>query len=133
MKKKNARYFAELLTLFTGIGLLLFSTKEIQLKYQFDQVVLWAGHVLLFLLTVLSLFLHLRGASDKNAQAFFRSVYSSMILRMFGVVLAIIIYASVAGASVNRPSLLLCAGLYFIYMFYEIGIVFRLLKQAKNG
>lgn len=131
--KIRPRHFLELILIYFFFTALFLAGGKILLQYHFNLSVLWVGNSLLFLISVLSLFLHQRGAVHQRAAVFFRSVYLSMILRMFGVLLAVLIYAMIAGSGVNPPSVLACALFYFVYTFYEIFIVLRLLKKTGNG
>ena len=133
MKNKSGTYFLELSCLFLILTLSILFVDDLGLKYQFDKKVLWAGNFLLFLLAAFSLYLHATGTSDKNPNVFFRTVYSSMLLRMTGVIIALIIYIFIAGSNVNQPSVLTCLTFYFIYTFYEIRIVLRILKKQDDG
>jgi len=132
MKIKFSGYFLELFLIFlVASGCLWFMQTWLEAN-QFSTSVLWIGNSLLFLLSVISLYLHVKGALHKNPNAFFQSVYASMMLRMFAVLIAVLIYVVFAG-SVNKASILACVGLYFIYTFYEIFMVQRMLKKIKNG
>jgi len=133
MKNKNSSYFLELLILFLILSGLIYFSDEIFHKYTLDSTVLWVGNLLLFGLSLLSLFMHAKGASDKNPNVFFRSVFASMLFRMMGVLCALLIYLFIKGAVVNQPAILICIVFYFVYTFYEIRIVFRMLKNPDNG
>ncbi|MFO0414354.1 MAG: hypothetical protein ACK50E_01780 [Bacteroidota bacterium] len=133
MKNKNSVYFLELLSLFLILSGFVFFSDQILHQYTLDSTVLWSGNLLLFGLSLLSLFMHTKGASDKNPNVFFRSVYASMLLRMMGVLCALLIYLSIKGAAVNQPAVLICIVFYFVYTFYEIRIVFRMLKKTDDG
>jgi len=133
MKINFSGYFLELLIVFLAITLTLFFTQTFQETHHFSKPVLWIGNSLLFLLSSVSLVMHVKGAVNKNPNAFFQSVYASMMLRMFAVLAAVLIYVILVGSAFNKASLLACAGLYFLYTFYEIFMVQRMLKKMKNG
>lgn len=96
-----------------------------------DPWVLAGGNLILYLITVVALYFHLKGLSDKNVQAFFRSVYASMLMRMFLCVLAVMIYAIYSGERLNKYSLLICFLFYFIYTFFELKIILARLKKSS--
>ena len=96
-----------------------------------DPWVLAGGNIILYLITVLALYIHVKGLSDKNAHAFFRSVYGSMLMRMFICILAVIIYAVAAGDRLNKYSLLSCFLFYFIYHFFELRLILSRLKKPS--
>jgi hypothetical protein len=133
MKHKLNRYLLELSALFVLLSVVIFFSGKIPLNLELSQSVLWSGNSILFILSAIALLMHSKGASSNNPNAFFRSVYGSMIIRMMGVLFAVLIYASVAGSKVNQPAVLTCIAFYFIYTFYEIRIVFRMLKKSGNA
>ncbi|HMO32495.1 MAG TPA: hypothetical protein PKE63_13090 [Lacibacter sp.] len=99
----------------------------------FDQDVLLIGNTLLFLVTMTALYLHVKGFYDKNVNVFLRSVYSSLLVKMFVSVAAVGVYAYFAGDNINKPSLFTCMALYFLYTIVEVRMVFRLLKEGKKN
>lgn len=96
-----------------------------------DPWVLAGGNTILYAVTVLALYLHVKGLSDQNPHTFFRSVYGSMIMRMFICIVAVMIYAFSAGDRINKYSLLICFLFYFIYSFLELRIVLSRLKKTS--
>lgn len=133
MKHKINRYLLELSALFVLLSVAIYFTDKISLNFSFNRAVLWSGNSILFILSVIALSIHAKGAASSNPNAFFRSVYGSMIIRMMGVLIAVLIYASAAGSKVNQPAVFACIGFYFMYTFYEIRIVLRMLKKSGNA
>lgn len=103
------------------------------LKYGFSQDVLIMGNLILFLVTIVSLYFHVKGFLHKNIQVFFRSVYGALMVKMVVCAAAVIIYALLSRPNLNKPALYICMALYFVYSFIEVRMVFRLLKQKKNN
>jgi hypothetical protein len=133
MKNNNSRHFLELVALFLILSGLIFFSENSLLKYNCDASVMWIGNLLLFGLSLISLFMHAKGASDKNPNVFFRSVFASMLFRMMAFLSGVLIYLFIKGSDINKPAVLVCLAFYFIYTFYEIRIVFRILKKPDNG
>ena len=117
---------------FLLVNALNFTTRRWQEEWGFSQEVVVAGNLILFLVTILSLHFHTRGALHQNPNAFLRSVYSSLLLKMFGIVAAVLIYSVAANNNLNKPSLFFCMALYFVYTFVEVRLVMRLLKQKNH-
>jgi hypothetical protein len=132
---KQARFSGLLIPLtlyiFIPVNLLIVFFNSALRSAGLDPWVLAGGNVLLYVITVLALYLHVQGLSDKNAHAFFRSVYGSMLMRMFICILAVIIYAVVAGDKLNKYSLLICFLFYFIYSFFELRLILSRLKKSS--
>jgi peptidoglycan/LPS O-acetylase OafA/YrhL len=99
-----------------------------------DRNVLLAGNALLFGITLAALYFHNRGFLHSNVQVFLRSMYASLLVKMFVSVAAVALYAYIAGSKLNKPAIFICMGLYFVYTFVEVRMVLRLLKpQKKDG
>ena len=91
-----------------------------------------AGNLILFLVTITSLYFHVKGFLHKNIQVFFRSVYGALMIKMLICAAAVVIYALIAKPNINKPALYVCMALYFVYSFMEVRMVFRLLKQKQD-
>ncbi len=133
MKKETRRLFVPVVLLFIILNALFLTAKNWLLKYGFSQEVLIMGNLILFLVTLVSLYFHVKGFLHKNIQVFFRSVYGSLMVKMVVCAAAVIIYALLSRPNLNKPALYICMALYFVYSFIEVRMVFRLLKQKKNN
>lgn len=102
-------------------------------RWNADQDVLIIGNGLLFLLTLVSFLLALRGLDHTNPHVFVRSVYVSVMLKLFICMIAAFVYISMNKAGLNKPAFFTCMGLYLVYTFMEVGILTRLLKRNKNA
>lgn len=132
MSKENRRLFIPMTGLFLALnGFFIFAGSWLT-KYGMNQDLLIGGNVILFLVSLISLYFLVTGFLHKNVQVFFRSVYGSLMIKMFVCAAAVIIYALLHRATLNKPSLYICMALYFVYSFIEVKQIFRLLKQKKN-
>ena len=132
MNKQQLSLFSPLTLVFIFVTLVFIGTRTWQLENGFDHLVLIAGNLFLFLVTLASLYFHVKGFLNKNPQAFLRNVYGAMMLKMFLSVIVVLVYAVSAGDNLNKPGIFACMGLYFVYTFVELRMVFRLLKQQKK-
>ena len=98
-----------------------------------DADVVIVGNTLLFLITLGSFLLAKRGLSNSNPHAFIRSVYMSVMLKLFACIIAAGVYISIYKSNLNKPALFICMGLYLVYTFLEIAILTKMLKQNKNA
>ncbi|MEO6894065.1 MAG: hypothetical protein ABI136_03460 [Ginsengibacter sp.] len=98
-------------------------------QYGFNVGFLIVANVLLFLLTFFGFYIQTKGVRSTNINAFIRGIYSSLLLKMFVIVGAIIIYILMMGGEANRPSILTSMGIYLIYTFLE---VIQLMKIARK-
>ena len=98
-----------------------------------DADVLIIGNTLLFVITLFSFLLAQRGFSNPNPHAFIRSVYMSVMLKLFACIITAFVYISIYKSNLNKPALFVCMGLYLVYTFMEISILMKMLKQKKNA
>ncbi len=133
MKKETRQLFVPLVILFIVLNALFIGGKSWLAKYGMSQDVLIIGNAILFVVTIASLYFHVKGFLHKNIQVFFRSVYGALMIKMLVCAAAVIIYAMVAKPNINKPALYVCMALYFVYSFLEVRMVFRLLKQKKEN
>jgi len=133
MSKEIRRLFVPVVLLFIILNAFFLIGKNWLQKYGFSQNVLMMGNLILFLVTVISLYFHVKGFLHKNIQVFFRSVYGALMVKMLVCAAAVVIYALLSKPNLNKPALYICMALYFVYSFIEVRMLFRLLKQKKNN
>ncbi len=133
MSKENRRLFFPLIILFVLLNGFFIAGNSWLTKYGMSQDVLIIGNLILFVVSLASLYFLVTGFLHKNVQVFFRSVYGSLMIKMFVCAAAVVIYALANRATFNKPALFICMALYFVYSFIEVRQIFRLLKQKKNN
>jgi Ca2+/Na+ antiporter len=133
MGKNKMKAFLPVLFVFVIFNSFLFSAKNMQQRWNLDQDVGIIGNTLLFVLTLVSFLLARRGLNNANPYAFVRSIYVSVMIKLFVCIIAAFIYISMYKTKLNKPALFLCMGLYLVYTFLEVAGLTRLLKQKKNG
>ena len=102
-------------------------------SWQIDYRVLLAGNILLFAVTTVSFFLYVRGFGSKNMHAFVRVMYGSLLVKLMACLVAVLIYAAVAKASVNRNGIYGCFILYALYTSLEVRILLQMSKKRPNN
>ena len=131
MSAQTNKFYVPLLALFAVLNCFFLLGKKWLSKYGIDPEVLMIGNLLVFFVTIVSLFFHIKGFSTNNAQVFLRGVYASLMIKMIVVAASVLIYASVV-AKPNRPAVYISMGLYFVYSFIEVRTIFRLMKEKKG-
>lgn len=117
---------------FIALNAFFISGKNMLARWNVDQDVVIIGNLLLFVITLFSFLLGLRGLKDPNPHAFVRSVYTSMMLKLFLCVAAAFVYISMYRDQLNKPALFTCMGLYLVYTFMEVSILMKLLKGKTH-
>jgi len=130
--KGLTRSFLPLLSIFFIASGLFLSRPPIFSRWNVDVNVLLIGNLILFMATILSFFLFTRSFYSKNAHAIVRTMYSGVLIKMMMCLVAVFIYISIAGKSVNKAGVFGCMFLYLIYTFTEVAILMKLSKQKKN-
>jgi len=115
--------------LFILINILVFIFKSSLIALGFNIGFLLTSNVILFLLSFFGFFIQKKGVSSTNINAFIRGVYSSTLLKLFVIVIAIVIYILVMHGEVNKPSLFTAMAIYIIYTSVE---VIQLMKLARK-
>jgi len=129
----NRKRFLPLLGLFIAVTSFANLFRSLLFEKGIDADVLTIGNLIIFLVSLLSLYYHIKGFLDKNVQVFLRSAYGSLMIKMFGLAAVAAVYILVMKKEVNKPALFICMGLYILYTALEIKQVFVLLKEKKNG
>ena len=133
MGRNRFRGFMPILLFFILLNAFFISGKSILQKWNMDQDIVIIGNAILFIITLISFLLALRGLNNSNPHAFVRSVYMSVMLKLFVCMIAAFIYISMYKANLNKPALFTCMGLYLVYTFMEVGVLMKMLKQKKNA
>jgi hypothetical protein len=133
MTKRKYRAFLPVLLFFVLLNSFFISGKNLLTKWNVDQDVVIIGNALLFVITLISFLLACRGLNHTNPHVFIRSVYISVMLKLFVCMIAAFIYISIYKKELNKPALFACMGLYLVYTFMEVGILMKMLKQKKNA
>jgi hypothetical protein len=125
--------FRPILLIFIGLSIVFFASSSVLMARGTDYRVLLTGNLLLFGVTAVSFFLYIKGLRNQNMHAFVRVMYGSLLVKFFVCLVAVLIYAMMARAAVNRNGILGCFILYVLYTFLEVRTLLRLSKNAKNA
>jgi hypothetical protein len=100
---------------------------------KFDYRVLLVGDILLFGVTAISFYLYIKALGNSSPHAFVRMMYGSLLVKMIVCLVAVFVYASIAGRLVNRNGILGCFGLYIVYTYLEVRILMLLSKKSPKN
>jgi len=130
--RNKFREFAPVVLLFVILNALAISLRSRLMAWNIDQDVLIAGNLFLFAITFFSFLIAKKGLQDKNPNKFMRSVYGSIMFKMFLSIIAAFIYIAIYKKELNKAALLICMGLYLVYTFLEVSILTRILRSKPN-
>lgn len=121
--------FIPVIGLFLLINLVVFIFSYSLKEYGFNVGFLIVANAILFILTFFGFYLQTKGVRSTNVNAFIRGIYSSLLLKMFVIVAAIVVYIVVMGGETNKPAILASMGIYLVYTTLE---VIQLMKIARK-
>jgi len=98
-----------------------------------DQSVAIGGNLVLFIATMLSLFLYQRAMAHASTHGFLRNAYSGLIAKLVICLLAVAIYALLQRENVNKVGIFLCVFFYLVYSVIEMRSLMRWNKESKNA
>lgn len=133
MAKNKPGGFLPVLIFYLLLNAFLVFGKDLIREWGVNANVVMIGNTLLFLITAVSFSLARRGSNNPNPHAFVRSVYVSVMLKLFVCIIAAFVYISLYKSNLNKPALFICMGLYLIYTFVEVAVLLKLLKQKTNA
>ena len=132
MTRQRSKSFLPIVIIFVVLNGFFISGKNMLTRWGVDQDVVLIGNLFLFFIAIASFLLGLRGLRKPNPHAFVRSVYTSMMLKLFLCIIAAFIYISMYRDNLNKPALFICMGLYLVYTFIEVSILMKLLKGRTH-
>jgi hypothetical protein len=121
--------FFPVILFFVLINILILIFANSLIDAGFNLGFLLAANVVLFVLSWFGFFIQTKGVRSTNIHAFIRGVYSSLLLKMFVIVAAILVYILVIGGTVNKASLFTSMAIYLVYTSIE---VIQLMKIARK-
>ena len=112
--------------------LFLLGKKQLQ-QWHVDQTVLIAGNILLAAVTIISYFLYKRAMAHPTTMGFLRNTYSGLFLKLMVCAFAVIIYVMTDREHVNKPAIISCVALYFVYTLLEMRSLMQWNKERRNA
>jgi hypothetical protein len=123
------RAIRPILILFVLVNLLGMTFYSNLPKSGLDPDVLLAGNLFVFIITVFSFWMLLRGLKAKSTTAFLSSIYGSFIIKLAISGLLTVAYAKLKGADMNTPAIFSSLFLYLIYTFLEVKGLLALIRK----
>ncbi|GAA4748726.1 hypothetical protein [Flavisolibacter ginsenosidimutans] len=130
--RNRFREFTPIVLLFVILNGLAVALRSRLTSWNVDQDVVIVGNLFLFAITFFSFLIAEKGLQNKNPHVFMRSVYGSIMFKMFLSIIAASVYIAVYKKGLNKAGLFICMGLYLVYTFLEVSILTRLLRQKPN-
>lgn len=132
-KKTPARIFSSITLLFVFTNTFFLLGKSWLAKWNIDGSVVIIGNIILWLATLLSLYLTQKALQHSSTAGFLRNAYGGFIIKLLVCAGAVAIYAMIAGKTLNQNGIFVCVFLYFLYIVLEKRSLMVWNKQQKNG
>ena len=130
--RNRFREFVPVVLLFVIVNALAISLRTSWVTWNVSQDVLIYGNLFLFAITFISFLIAEKGLQNKNPNAFVRSVYGSIMFKLFICLIAAFIYIAIYKKGLNKPEFFACMGMYLVYTLLEVSILTRLLRKRPN-
>lgn len=132
MNKKSTLYLP-LFIVFGLVFILVIVFKNYLIAKDVNTNFVLGANFILFALSIAGLFIQSRGAGATNLNAFLRGIYTSLLMKMFLIVGAILVYITIMGGEVNRPAIFIGMALYFIFTAIEVKQIMKLVRKKTDG
>ncbi len=135
MKNRNkalVRAFLPIFVVFVVLSLLIISIPSVLQEWNTDHRVLLGGNEILFIVTAISYWMHVRSLRNSNPHVFVRMVYGSLLVKMLVCCMAVVLYAW-RNHAVNRNAIIICFILYIMYTFLEVRVLTQLTKKLPKN
>jgi len=133
MTKNPLQHIRPVLFIFVFITAFCITGKKWLVKQGIQQDVVLIGNLLLFAVSLVTYLVNVRSTRSTNPQSSVRAMYGSFMIKFFVLAIAAFIYIMMAKKNVNKPGLMICAGLYILYTALETKALMRLIKDKKNA
>jgi hypothetical protein len=133
MNRNSLAPLRPIILVFILLNAFFIAGKNLLAKWGIDQSVVIIGNLVLFLVNLVSFLLSQKSLKAENPNVFVRSVYASVMIKLFVCMIVAFIYFTVAQKNVNKPGLFVCMGLYVVYSVIEVSSLTKLLRKKKNA
>jgi hypothetical protein len=133
IKKRAFKYPLPLIVIYCITTALFILFKGKLASWGVDQQVVMIGNMILFIVSLLSLFLYQRAMVHPNTTGFLKNTYSGLFLKLLTCVFAIMLYIFLARDHVNKPGIFACIFLYFLYTLLEMRSLMQWNKDRTNA
>ncbi|MFN8292081.1 MAG: hypothetical protein U0U70_17640 [Chitinophagaceae bacterium] len=133
MNKSASKLIRPVLFIFVFVTAFAITGKRWLEKEGISQEVVIVGNLILFAVSMAAWYINIRSFRSSNPQSSVRAMYGSFLIKFFVIALAAVIYIMMARKNVNKPALMICAGLYVLYAGIETSALMKMAKLKKDA
>jgi len=132
-KTELSRFFRAVIIFFILINALCLSCANWLDKKNIDHIVLMYANAILFLLTLIACYIHIRAIKNNNPYAFVRGVTLASLMKLLVIVISVAIYFFSAETK-SVYAVITAMILYIVYTVFEVKGAMRINRNrnAKN-
>lgn len=133
MNKEQARAIRPLLILFVLVTVIGLAGRPWLVKNGISAELVLGGNLILFVVNALAWYINIRSLRSKSPQAPVRGMYGGFMIKFFLIALAAFIYIMMAKKEVNKPGLMILAGLYILYAGFETRALLQTTRKKQDA
>jgi hypothetical protein len=99
-----------------------------------NHAVLIYANLILFIITLIACYIHVRSLTNNNPHAFVRGVMLASFIKLIAIAVSVVIYLVVAGENRSVFAIVVAMGFYIIYSVLEVSGAMKINRKsnAKN-
>ena len=129
-KTELSRFFRPVIIFFILINALCLSCANWLDNKNIDHIVLMYANLILFLLTLIACYIHIKAVNNNNPYAFVRSVTLASLIKLLVIVASIAIYFFTAEAK-SVYAVITAMALYIVYTLFEVKGAMRINRDRN--
>ena len=129
-KTELSRFFRPVIIFFILINALCLSCANWLDKKNIDHIVLMYANAILFLLTLIACYIHIRAIKNNNPYAFVRGVTLASLMKLLVIVISVAIYFFSAETK-SVYAVITAMALYIVYTLFEVKGAMRINRNRN--
>ena len=129
-KTELGRFFRPVIIFFIVINALCLTCDNWLDKKGIDHIVLMYANLILFLLTLIACYIHIRAIKNNNPYAFVRGVTLASLMKLLVIVVSVAIYFFTAETK-SVYAVITAMALYIVYTLFEVKGAMRINRNRN--
>ena len=96
-----------------------------------NHTVLIYANILLFVITLIACYIHVRSLANNNPHAFVRGVTLASFMKLILIAVSVFVYLIAAGENRSIYAVITAMGLYIVYTIFEVGGAMKLNREIN--
>lgn len=131
MNRKALNHFRPITIVFILINAVcIIFGKQLDAK-GIDHIVLIYANLLLFIITLITSFIHIKSSSSNNPYAFVRGVTLGSFIKLIAIAVSVVIYLFAAGPNRSIYAVAVAMLFYIVYTIFEVNGAMKLNKKQN--